>query len=88
MYTVVTEFLDAQNEKRHYKVGDEFDVKGVNKKRIEELAGDSNKIGVPLIVENVPQDDIVAEEPKEVIEEPKEDIVKEEPKEVKPKTKK
>lgn len=51
MYKVVTEFLDLQNNKHHYKVDDEFKSKGVTKQRIAELAGDSNKVGAPLIVE-------------------------------------
>lgn len=50
-YTVVIEFLDLKNDKYHYKIGDEFQSKGVTKQRIAELAGESNKVGIPLIVE-------------------------------------
>lgn len=60
-YTVVIEFLDLKNDKHHYKIGDEFQSKGVTKQRIAELAGDSNKVGVPLIVE-VPAETIIDEE--------------------------
>lgn len=60
-YTVVKEFLDLKNDKYHYKIGDEFQSKGVTKQRIAELAGDSNKVGVPLIVE-VAAETIIDEE--------------------------
>lgn len=50
-YKVVFEFLDLEDDEYHYKVGDTFPRKGkkVTQKRIDELAGKSNKIGRALI---------------------------------------
>lgn len=51
MYTVIHEFLDLQDESYHYKEGDTFPRKGkkASAERVEELSGNGNKIGVPLI---------------------------------------
>lgn len=53
MYEVVCRFADMQDGNHIYEVGDIFPRKGkkVNKERIEELASDKNRIGMPIIVE-------------------------------------
>ena len=59
MYRVIKRFNDLQDSKKtksgivyhEYNVGDEFPRKGmeVSEERLNELAGDGNKQGVPLI---------------------------------------
>lgn len=51
MYTVIHEFLDLQDNSYHYKKGDTYPRKGkkADAERVEELSGNANKIGVPLI---------------------------------------
>ena len=53
MYKVIHQFLDLQDEKFHYKVGDTYPRKGKKAvaDRVAELAGSENKIGRPLIEE-------------------------------------
>lgn len=55
MYKTIVPFVDLQDELHEYKVGDKFPRKGlkVSKARYEELSGDKNKRGMPLI-EKVP----------------------------------
>ncbi len=51
MYKVIKFFMDLQDKKHAYNVGDEYPRKGleVSAERIAELAGKENKQGVPLI---------------------------------------
>ncbi|ALY08039.1 hypothetical protein EauS123_00040 [Exiguobacterium phage vB_EauS-123] len=52
MYKVIKAFTDLQDGKHVYNVGDTFPHKGrAAKKRLEELSGDKNKVGRPLIEE-------------------------------------
>lgn len=53
MYKVIKAFTDLHDNDYPYSVGDVFPRLGVkvSKKRIEELAGSSNKQGTPLIRE-------------------------------------
>lgn len=64
MYKVIERFMDLQDEKHIYEIGDTYPRKGSkpSKERIEELASDKNLIGFPLIrsVEPKPK----AEKPK------------------------
>ena len=52
-YKVITQFKDLQDKNRIYEVGDTFPAtkRKVSKERLDELSGDSNKIGKPLIKE-------------------------------------
>ena len=52
-YRAVKDFADARDSYYVYKAGDSFPRKGVavSPKRIEELVGTSNRLGVPLIEE-------------------------------------
>lgn len=51
MYKVIYKFADLQDSKFVYNVGDAYPREGSNpsEERIAELAGDSNRIGRPLI---------------------------------------
>lgn len=51
MYKVIKMFADLQDKNHVYKVGDTFPREGlkVSDSRLAELAGNSNKQGVPLI---------------------------------------
>ena len=51
MYKVIERFADLQDESHIYEIGDTFPRKGSkpSEERIEELASDKNKIGIPLI---------------------------------------
>ena len=51
MYKVIARFADLQDESHIYEIGDTFPRKGFksSEERIEELASDKNKIGIPLI---------------------------------------
>ena len=53
MYRVVQKFYDLKDNNHAYSVGDTFPHKGaeVDAERIEELASDKNRLGVPLIAE-------------------------------------
>lgn len=55
MYRVIKFFTDLKDGNHPYSVGDTFPRKGakVSEARIAELAGSSNKRGVPLIEEVV-----------------------------------
>ena len=59
MYKVIKSFTDLQDNNYAYSVGDTFPHNGVevDAERIEELASDKNRLGIPLIEE-------VAEKPK------------------------
>ena len=59
MYRVLMRFCDSQDHTYVYSVGDTFPHNGVevDAERIEELASDKNRMGVPLIKE-------IAEKPK------------------------
>ena len=61
MYKVIKYFTDLQDNNYAYYVGDTFPHNGgdVDAERIEELASDKNRLGVPLI-------DEIAEKPKRV----------------------
>lgn len=51
-YRVIHDFTDLRDGRHIYRVGDAYPRKGkVTKKRIEELSGTDNRIGVPLIEE-------------------------------------
>ena len=56
MYKVIKSFIDLQDGNREYKVGDIFPHKNskVFQSRINELASNKNKRGVPLI-EEIPE---------------------------------
>lgn len=51
MYKVIARFADLQDGSHIYEIGDTYPRKGLkpSKERIEELASDKNKIGIPLI---------------------------------------
>lgn len=51
MYKVIYKFIDLQDDKHLYNVGDEYPRDGAkaDKSRIDELKSKNNKIGVPLI---------------------------------------
>ena len=51
MYKVIKYFTDLHDEDHEYHLGDIFPRKGVKvtNARLEELAGEKNKQGVPLI---------------------------------------
>ena len=51
MYKVIARFADLQDGCHIYEIGDTFPRKGFkpSEERIEELASDQNKIGIPLI---------------------------------------
>lgn len=53
MYRVIEGFVDLQDKNYPYGIGDKFPRKGkrVSKKRIAELASDTNRRGIPLIEE-------------------------------------
>lgn len=55
MYRVIKSFTDLQDNNYAYYVGDTFphNVVEVDAGRIEELASDKNRLGVPLIEEIV-----------------------------------
>ena len=59
MYRVVHKFYDLKDNNHAYSVGENFPRNGVevDAERIEELASDKNRLGVPLIEE-------IAEKPK------------------------
>lgn len=59
MYRVIHKFYDLKDNNHAYSVGDTFPRDGVDVDagRIDELASDKNRLGVPLIEE-------VAEKPK------------------------
>ena len=61
-YKVIKHFVDLQDSNHKYDVGDAYPRKGLNvlQSRINELASNKNRQGVPLI-EEIPE---VAEEPK------------------------
>ena len=72
MFKVIEFFTDLQDGEYAYEVGDEYPREGleVTEERINELMGDSNRRGIPLIEE--------VEEPK--VEEPEEAKPKRKPK--------
>lgn len=49
MYKVITEFVDLEDENRHYRVGDIFPAEDKSKERIAFLKGDKNLLGTPVI---------------------------------------
>ena len=53
MYKVIKSFTDLQDNNYAYSVGDTFPRNGVEAgaERIEELASDKNRLGIPLIEE-------------------------------------
>lgn len=55
MYNVIKSFTDLQDNNYAYYVGDTFPHNGVevDAERIEELASNKNRLGVPLIEEVV-----------------------------------
>ena len=54
MYKVIKRFLDLKTQVC-YSVGDIFPQDGVSAERIEELASEKNRLGVPLIEEITPK---------------------------------
>lgn len=62
MYKVIKHFVDLQDDNHKYDVGDTYPRKGLNvlQSRINELASNKNRQGVPLIEEITEK----AEEPK------------------------
>lgn len=66
MYRTIVRFVDLQDDKHVYEVGDEFPRKDlmVSKSRLEELSTDKNKRGIPLI--ELVEDEEVKEEVEEV----------------------
>lgn len=52
MFRVITKFKDLKDD-HTYEAGDQFPWDGrlVSKKRIEELSGENNRRGIPLIEE-------------------------------------
>lgn len=52
-YTVIKRFIDLQDNRHDYQVGDKYPRPGkkAGKKRIAELAGPNNRRGIPLIAE-------------------------------------
>lgn len=61
MYKVIKHFVDLQDSNHKYDIGDTYPRKGLNvlQSRINELASNKNRQGVPLI-EEIPE---VVEEP-------------------------
>ena len=57
MYKVIKRFRDLKDNNHAYSVGDTFPHNGVevDAERIEELASDKNRLGVPLIEEIAPK---------------------------------
>ena len=57
MYRVVHKFYDLKDNNHAYSVGDTFPHNGVevDAERVEELASDKNRLGVPLIEKIAPQ---------------------------------
>ena len=55
MHRVLHKFYDLQDNNHAYSVGDTFPHNGVevDAERIEELASDKNRLGIPLIEEIV-----------------------------------
>lgn len=51
MYRVIKRFIDLKDGNHAYSVGDVFPRDGIDatSERIEELASDRNRLGVPLI---------------------------------------
>ena len=51
MYKVIKFFCDLQDNNRPYEIGDTFPRSGlsVTDERLEELSGDKNRLGYPLI---------------------------------------
>lgn len=51
MYRVLRDFVDLQDDKHFYAVGDEYPRKGYEptERRVEELAGANNLLRCPLI---------------------------------------
>lgn len=78
MYKVITKFADLQDNKHVYHAGDIFPRDGVDvsAKRLRELSGSENKLGIPIIKEML---DAPAEEVNETIEPVEEVIEIEEP---------
>lgn len=62
MYRVIKHFVDLQDSNHKYDIGDIYPRKGLNvlQSRINELASNKNRQGVPLI-EEIPEK---VEEPK------------------------
>ena len=62
MYKVIKHFVDLQDNNHKYDIGDTYPRKGLNvlQSRINELASNKNRQGVPLI-EEIPEK---VEEPK------------------------
>lgn len=58
MHKVIKPFADLQDHYHSYKVGDIFPRKGlkVTKARLSELSGKKNRMGEPLIVEELEAD--------------------------------
>lgn len=58
MYKVIKPFADLKDHYYSYKVGDIFPREGlkVTKTRLSELSGKKNRMGEPLIVEEVEAD--------------------------------
>lgn len=58
MYKVIKPFADLQDHYHSYAVGDIFPREGlkVTKTRLSELSGKKNRMGEPLIVEEVEAD--------------------------------
>ena len=56
MYRVIKHFVDLQDNNHKYDVGDTYPRKGLNvlQSRINELASNKNRQGVPLI-EEIPE---------------------------------
>lgn len=56
-YHAAVDFIDLQDGNRLYKAGEEYPRPGltVTPARLEELAGDGNRMGYPLIVETKPK---------------------------------
>lgn len=52
-YKVIERFKDLQDKNRVYEIGDKFPAtkRKVSEERLEELSGDSNKLGKPVIEE-------------------------------------
>ena len=65
MYKAVKRFFDLRDNNHLYAVGDTYPRKGVgvDGKRVEALASNRNKLGVPLIVE-MPAEVPAVEKPK------------------------
>lgn len=53
MYKVVNAFFDLEDNNRPYKVGETYPRKGFSpdKKRLQALASEKNRLGMPLIKE-------------------------------------